>query len=169
MRRAWILRQVLEQIQYEAESKAPLETGGLLVGYCSADNSQVVVTGMVGPGPRAKHRKWTYKPDYSFHREEIRNIFYENDGVITYLGDWHSHPENSSHLSFLDKRALRNIACFQGNYISCPVMLVLGGINNQKLAEWTPCIWGISRQPSNFPWAKWQYIPLEVTIFDHVP
>ncbi|MBU1057620.1 MAG: Mov34/MPN/PAD-1 family protein [Proteobacteria bacterium] len=140
MKQAWILSGVLDQIRNEAESKTPLETGGLLLGYWSADNNNVVITDMVGPGPLAKHRKFTYKPDYSFHQQEMKRIFNENGGMSTYLGDWHSHP----------------------------IMLVLGGTDKDDFTEWTPEIWMISPQLSIFPWLRWDYVSLKVNMFDQL-
>ncbi len=168
MKLAWILCSVLDQIRNEAESKAPLETGGILVGYWSADNNNVVVTDMVGPGPRAEHRKLTYKPDYSFHQQEMNRIYHEEGGTSMYLGDWHSHPGSSSHLSFLDKRTLRNIARFPGNYIDRPIMLVLGGTSKSEFAKWTPGIWIISPKLSIFSWRIWDYVSIEVREFDQL-
>lgn len=162
MKQVWILQEVLDRIQLEAECKAPLETGGLLIGYLSDDDEHVVVTDMIGPGPNAKHRKWTYRPDYRFHREEISRIYATSGGMHTYLGDWHSHPTSSSYLSLLDKRALRNIARFQDNYINRPIMLVLGHAIND---DWIPGVWRISPLIHGFPLAKWEYVPLKITLF----
>lgn len=165
MKQVWIWRNVLDLIQREAEYKSPLETGGLLIGYRSVDDDHVVVTDMVGPGPNAKHWKWTYRPDYDFHRKEISRIFDEDGGMHTYLGDWHSHPTASPYLSTLDKRALRNIARFPDNYIDRPIMLIVGrGIDG----DWVPGVWRISPLLPLFPWARWEYVPLEITLFDHL-
>ena len=161
-----MLSSVLDLIKDEAESKTPLETGGLLIGYFSADDDQVVITNVVGPGPNAKHRRRTYKPDYSFHRKEISRIFHESEGLCTYLGDWHSHPNAPAYLSFLDKRALRNISRFPDNYIDRPIMLVLGNIQGDSFAEWNPAVWRISPLSQFFLWFKWEYIPLEIKVFE---
>lgn len=166
MKQVWLQHSVFDRIQHEADSKAPLETGGLLIGYCSADDDHVVVTDMVGPGPAAKHRKGTYRPDYSYHRREMNRIFVESRGMLTYVGDWHSHPSASSYLSFLDKRALRNIASFPDNYINRPIMMVLGGTDTGHFTEWTLGIWRISPQVHKFPWSRWEYVPIEITVFD---
>lgn len=163
MKKVWILRNVFDRIVQEAERKAPLETGGLLIGYRSADDIHLVVMDMIGPGPKAKHRKWTYKPDYGFHREEVKKVYDETGGMHTYLGDWHSHPTDSAYLSLLDKRALRNIACFPDNFIDRPIMLVLGRGSN---GEWTPGTWRISPLQHKFPWGRWEYVPLEITLFN---
>jgi len=165
MSQAWITHDLLVQIQWEAESKAPLETGGLLFGYCSEKN-QVVVTDMVGPGPKAIHRKWTFRPDYDFHREESVRIYNESAGIITYLGDWHSHPSDAAYMSFLDKRALRNIARFKSNYIDCPIMLILGRNSRKNSTEWAAGVWRITLKSHKFPRTDWDFTPLEITLYD---
>lgn len=166
MKRAWISQSVLVRIRQEAEKKAPLETGGLLIGYVSTDDDDVVITDMIGPGPRAKHLKWTFRPDYIHHRKEVARIFDESEGDLTYLGDWHSHPSAPSYLSFLDKHALRNIARFPGNHINRPIMMVLGGVDREKRCVWTPCVWRISPITPKFLWLGWEYIPLDFIVFE---
>ncbi len=168
MRQVWISHDVLDRVKDEAQNKAPLETGGILIGYISEDDDHVVVTDMAGPGPQAKHRKWKFRPDYIFHQDELSLIFDESEGTLTYLGDWHSHPATSPYLSFLDKRALRNIARFPDNYIGRPIMLVLGGDDNRNTINWTPYVWRISPLKRRLLWSAWEYIPLEITVFDRL-
>jgi len=164
LKNVWIADDVLNLIIDEANNKAPLETGGILAGYCSADDRDVVITKMVGPGSRALHRQWTFRPDYSYHRSQIEKIFDESNRTISYLGDWHTHPGNPAYLSWLDKRALRNITKFQGNYMDHPIMLILGGTDSNRQDKWTPRVWSSSPHESRLPWAKWEYIPLDLII-----
>ncbi len=159
MKRVWLSRNVLEKITTEAEDKAPLETGGVLAGYCSADDNDVVVTEMVGPGSNAVHRRLSFRPDYEYHREEIGRIFDDSGGEITYLGDWHTHPASRSYLSWLDKRALRNIAAFPGNYMNNPIMLVLGQPEGAK-DKWSPKVWRILTMDRCFFWSTARYVLL---------
>lgn len=162
MKRCWIQKLVLERILHEAVSKFPLETGGLLIGYCAGDDNDAIILDMVGPGPNAKHRRWTYRPDYSFHREECDRIFKEREGMLTYLGDWHSHPGSIPYLSFLDKRALRNIARYPDNYMDRPIMLVIG----ENSGNWSPSVWRIAPLKNRFPWSRWEYVPLEINVYE---
>lgn len=46
---------------------------------------------------------------------------------MTYLGDWHTHPNGSPALSRKDLRTLRRIARHPAARISQPVMAVLAG------------------------------------------
>lgn len=164
MKKVWIAHDVLNLIIDEAENKAPFETGGILAGYCSADDRDIVITKMVGPGPEALHRRWTFRPDYSYHRIQIENIYDESDRTISYLGDWHTHPGAPAHLSWLDKRALRNITNFPGNYMDFPIMLILGGADIDGQDKWIPKVWRSSPHESILPWAKWRYLPQNLII-----
>jgi integrative and conjugative element protein (TIGR02256 family) len=153
---------VLNRIREEARLKTPLETGGVLAGYFSADDSEVVVTEMVGPGPKAKHGKCSFVPDYAYHRDEIGRLFDESNGLITYLGDWHTHPNGPNNLSRRDKRALRNIARFPFNYVDQPVMIVFGETCTEEIKVWVPRVWRILNKPH---WRRWDYVPLQVVEF----
>lgn len=161
MKRAWVLRTALDRMRQEADAKFPLETGGMLIGYCSADDADVVVTGMVGPGPNAIHRRSRFVPDYTYHHQEIKRIYDDSCGMITYLGDWHSHPKDHPYLSMYDRRALRNIARFPENYVERPVMLVLGGIDDGRQDGWTAAAWRISPL-KRLLWPLWEYLRLEI-------
>lgn len=165
MKRVWINRNVLDRIKLEAAVKSPLETGGVLAGFISVDDNDVVITEMIGPGPKAKHRKWSFTPDYTYHREEIGKIFDKSDGLITYLGDWHTHPNALACMSCRDRIALRNIAEFPFNYVDRPIMLVLGG-NDATGDEWVPRAWRIQRVANKLFWKRWDYILQEVVEFD---
>jgi integrative and conjugative element protein (TIGR02256 family) len=160
MNQAWVLRTVLERMRREADDKFPLETGGLLIGYRSADDADVVVTDIVGPGPNAIHRATRYVPDYAYHRQEMSRIFNTSNGMATYLGDWHSHPGSRPHLSACDRRALRNIARFPENYIAWPIMVVLGGGGGRNEGAWTAAAWRIIPLAPARLWSRWEYLRL---------
>ncbi len=119
----------------EANKKIPLETGDLLSGYYSQDNSDVIVTRIVGPGPNATHEEFNFHPDEDFQKERMANIYDENSENAFYLGDWHTHPSGLGRLSRKDKRALKNIARFPENYVKNPVMAIMYG---------TPDFWELS-------------------------
>lgn len=120
----------------EARSKFPNETGGVLVGYWSADGRQVVIVDIVGPGPGAKHSKTSFCPDGSFHIEEVERIYNTSGRVVTYLGDWHTHPTGGNTPSDRDQRTLKMIACDPEARAPCPVMAILDGEQDWELGIW---------------------------------
>lgn len=126
VRLLWLEREVINNIISEANEKYPLETGGLLAGYYSDKSNEIVVQMVTYPGTDAIHGKYTYKPDYPFDEKRVGDIYDHSNGEITYLGDWHAHPNSAPGLSRRDRRVLRNIAKFPENYIDAPVMLIFG-------------------------------------------
>jgi integrative and conjugative element protein (TIGR02256 family) len=112
-------------IKAEAQLWYPLETGGILIGNWLNEN-EVIITKVVGPGPKAVHLPFSFTPDNEYHIAEIAKYFKESDGHETYLGDWHTHPAQPSYLSKLDIQTLRKIARFKPAQQSKPLMLVMG-------------------------------------------
>lgn len=108
------------------EKSYPLETGGMLLGYV-ADNRDVVVTAIIGPGPNAIHRRFRFSPDAEYQEAKLSAHHILTNGCETYLGDWHTHPRGSTALSLLDKKTLARIACTPSSGIAKPVMTILGG------------------------------------------
>ena len=165
MKRVWISRRDLTTLVRLAEEKEPRETGGLLVGYFSADDKDVVITGITGPGPKAKHGRYSFCPDYNADRVEMTRIFEESNGLAWYLGDWHTHPTGPAYLSLLDRKALKNIAKFDGNHVKRPIMLILGRGGSGRFL-WLPQVWRIHRLPGKIIGRTWRFEEPEITIFD---
>ncbi len=99
---AWIAASAIQYMKAEADRAMPKETGGVLLGYWSADRTDVVVTECVGPGSKAVHRRSTFVPDHAYHEREVARAYRASGRSITYLGDWHSHPFGPLRLSTAD-------------------------------------------------------------------
>ncbi|UPU34496.1 Mov34/MPN/PAD-1 family protein [Geomonas paludis] len=161
MKRVWLPKRLVEGLILEAEKKAPLETGGVLAGYRSEDNSNIVVTTFVGPGPRAVHKRESFTPDEDYDKDQINKIFDKSHGTVTYLGDWHTHPGAKAYLSGLDKVALQNIGNLRETHVQVPLMLILGGTSE----AWTPAAWAMVKSSRRLWWPKCDYIELEIMTF----
>lgn len=120
----------------EANRRTPLETGGVLMGYWSPDGAQVVVTAVVGPGPRAIHARSRFVPDAKYHEAEVARIYAASGRLHTYLGDWHTHPDAAAYLSSTDLSTLHRIGAYPAARASTPLMLVLGGGPAWSIAGW---------------------------------
>lgn len=144
----WLSDSALSFMTLEAGTKAPLETGGVLLGYWVTPQ-EVVITRCIGPGPNAVRRRASYHPDYDYQEAEIEHAFRVSDGADSYLGDWHTHPgAKTAHLSWKDKRTIRRIAEAPEAQAPTPLMLVLCGDD----ADWTPYAWIGCLQVT---WHKW--------------
>jgi integrative and conjugative element protein (TIGR02256 family) len=103
----------------------PRETGGILIGHW-LNEKEVSITQIVGPGCNAVHLSSSFIPDNEYHIKEIARYYGQSEGKETYLGDWHTHPNQPSYLSTLDRKTLRKIANFKPARQKRPLMLVMG-------------------------------------------
>ena len=122
----WFGSRDLAWMAGEAARMAPLETGGVLVGY-GGPRDGYLVTAVVGPGPDAVHERHRFVPDAAFHTREVARLYRESGRTEVYLGDWHSHPDGEAYLSSTDRRTLRAVAQSEEARSPCPIMVVLGG------------------------------------------
>lgn len=114
----WLTRPVSEALVSEGLAFAPLETGGLLLGW--RDGANKVVAGIVGAGHRALHGRFTFLPDHAWQVERLREAHEKSARDLDYLGDWHTHPDGPPAMSGLDRRTLSRIA----RKVRSPVMLI---------------------------------------------
>jgi integrative and conjugative element protein (TIGR02256 family) len=130
-------RHLVEQIQSLANKKYPLETGGVLIGSTgSADGDDVVIVAIIGPGPLAHHTEISFEPDHEHQTQEIARIYRASNGVNTYLGDWHTHPNSAPDLSRRDKKTLKHIAAHREARVPRPIMAILGEGSPWMLKAW---------------------------------
>jgi integrative and conjugative element protein (TIGR02256 family) len=125
---AWIRNSVQCHLEHSARHALPNETGGLLVGY-RADNGELVIHDVVGPGPHARHSSVRFVPDHAWQCDRLDAIYHESNGRFVYLGDWHTHTSGIPEMSSLDRRTLRKIAQHPGISSSPPVMLIGGNVH----------------------------------------
>lgn len=118
----WITEEILTYVHSSSEKWLPKETGGILMGYIVGN--EFVVTDIIGPGPKAVHRDFSFEPDQNFHKSEIAKIYNLSNRTITYIGDWHTHPNSKPYLSDQDKKAIKNIAAFKKARLPTPLMLI---------------------------------------------
>jgi integrative and conjugative element protein (TIGR02256 family) len=110
----------------EFQRIAPKETGGVIMGYRLKET--FYITDIVGPGEKAIHQHSSFSPDINFHETEIARIYKESGRIHTYLGDWHTHPNNKAYLSERDKKTLRNISSYKPSRLPEPLMIILGSM-----------------------------------------
>jgi integrative and conjugative element protein (TIGR02256 family) len=132
--RLWLAADVLARMADEAARIAPLESGGVLLGWHEPEGRDLMVSTFVGPGPRASHKRTRFVPDSAWQDEQIARLYEEHGRVLGYIGDWHSHPGGTSTPSRRDERTARKIARRRAARCSNPLMLILSG----GPAAWRP-------------------------------
>lgn len=152
--RAWINKNVFNEIKKEANLWLPNETGGVLLGYWSS-HDELVITNLIGPGINALHGRHSFSPDAKWQEAEIAKIYKKSGRLITYLGDWHSHPEGAPSLSIRDLVTMFRVAVHKPARAPRPIMGIL--YNNPK---WELVVWrfDISKIVSGVPAIKMEVI-----------
>jgi integrative and conjugative element protein (TIGR02256 family) len=116
----WLINEMVR----EADARAPLETGGVLLGV--ADAANVWIDTIVGPGPSAQHTRTSFIPDADYQSEKVADAYRASGRRLAYLGDWHTHPGGSPRISWRDRRTLRLISHDTAARQSHPIMFILG-------------------------------------------
>ena len=95
---------VLSQIAFQARNVHPAnETGGILIGSYRGGHIDVASSTV--------QQSRDFASKYRFHRRDRKHQSYasrawrRSNGLLTYLGEWHSHPEESPSPSDIDTRS----------------------------------------------------------------
>lgn len=134
----WMAQHAHAQCVREAAFFYPRETGGTFMGYWSAGVQEVVITRVIGAGPRALHARMAFEPDQQWQLGEIARHYTASGRRESYLGDWHSHPgAGSGELSGTDRSVLRRIIRTPQARAPRPVSVVFwGGPGNWQVSPW---------------------------------
>lgn len=137
----WVAGSAVDRLHQLAAAAAPEETGGLLLGYTSSDGTRVV-RDVIGPGLQASHAHATFEPDHEWQTAELEHRYLESDGVLGYLGDWHSHPGTAGAPSWRDLGTMRLIARTEAARAPRPLMGIIevwaDGPPRLRMWSWDP-------------------------------
>lgn len=132
--RLWLLDRADALIRAEAALYEDDETGGMLLGYCTA--AGVVVADAIGPGPRAERTPSWFLPDDEWQQDELARRYAASGRTHTYLGDWHTHPGGVPSPSRTDRGTLAKIAAHRPARQPAPLSAVLAPDASGTLAFW---------------------------------
>lgn len=154
----WLNKGALDGMLAEAERAALDETGGMLLGWNNPERSEVVVSAVVGPGPNAKHAPDSFRPDGDWQQQHLGEEYEQSNGRVTYLGDWHVHPQGGFGVSRRDRRTLSRIASCAEARCPNPLMgLLVRGSDSYHLGVWR---WEPPGCPSaTAGWHHWPFAP----------
>ncbi len=85
-----LTRQQYEAIRNEVLQKAPLETGGVVIGQVAPSGRDFDVVAVTGPGPNAIHERYHCSIDADYAQLHMRALSEDKRNVPA--ADWHSHP-----------------------------------------------------------------------------
>jgi integrative and conjugative element protein (TIGR02256 family) len=88
---------------------APGETGGILVGRISAPRKTIYVTRLVSAPSDSRGTPWSFTRGTAELPEALDLVQRRTGNLLTYVGEWHTHPMGGSDLSATDKSAVASL------------------------------------------------------------
>jgi len=102
-------------LSYKQTNEDSLETGGVLMGEIYPKSNKIKITHIL-VGEHTSSSKYGVELNVKYLQKKIDEIWQRSYGTITYLGDWHTHPEIKPKPSFIDyKTFLKNYYSSQFN------------------------------------------------------
>ena len=112
------------QIERDARRHRLRETGGPLFGFEDEDRDDVVIIGAGGPGPRARHRPRSFRPDRDAVGRAIERVHEASAGRYGYIGSWHTHPLGRPAPSSTDIGTASEMAADEDADVLRPLLLI---------------------------------------------
>ena len=125
---------LLELQKYQQKNKE-FESGGILIGEVYLESSKVIVKKIIF-SKNAKRSFTGVNIDKKEMQKELDKIRKESKYTMTYLGDWHTHPEAYPKPSCIDKLSYKitaKKARIQTNFI---IFLIVGNHENINDSMW---------------------------------
>lgn len=116
--------ELLKSLVEKGKSHYPNEFGGFLVGYYSNDNRHLHITETILP-KSFKASKYSFERSTKGIEKKLSNYYKETPQKF-YVGEWHTHPDNSPIPSLTDISAINAIINNQNACLANPVLLIIG-------------------------------------------
>lgn len=104
-----------------------VETGGILIGKYTNNNTIAEIIFVVGPPPDSKHGKYSFERGIVGLKEMLESLWF--DGYF-YVGEWHTHPKASPSPSGADLIQMKAISKAAQYKCPEPILLILGGTSD---------------------------------------
>jgi len=115
---------LLDSLVGVGKSHYPNEFGGFLIGYYGEDNKHLYITDTVLP-KSFKASKCSFERSTKGIEKKLGEYYKESPQKF-YVGEWHTHPDNSPYPSSADIMALNAIKNDKDAGLANPVLLIIG-------------------------------------------
>lgn len=98
---------VMSKIREMRRAKLPTETGGSLVGSWDIEQKTLHIVGALEAPPDSKSTRGSFIRGTVGQEERFEQIADTTMGMLTYLGEWHSHPDGVPPFPSMDDLDIR--------------------------------------------------------------
>ncbi len=114
----------LQEIEEYSRLHFPNEFGGILIGSYLNDYKELIISGIICPD-KFINSPMNFEPDYKVLNIKLKELYKEFEGKIEYIGDWHSHPNNTNHFSSSDFKSIQDVAKSKNVNTHNPILLIV--------------------------------------------
>jgi hypothetical protein len=102
----------------------PNETGGIIVGRIAATRKTIYVTRLVGAPPDSRGTPFGFTRGTFRLPEAMERVRDRTGDLLTYVGEWHTHPIGGFELSETDKRAIVSLRSIL-DHVNLPTLVAI--------------------------------------------
>lgn len=81
-------------LAFVQDTRRKPEAGGVLIGRYIRDSREIVIDEVTVPMAGDCRRRFSFWRSRQPHQQALDQSWLESGGTSTYLGEWHTHPEN---------------------------------------------------------------------------
>lgn len=116
-----ISQDILDEMYSKAFASFPNETGGMFAGRISEDSHEAIVERLVMPS-KTESTHASFMRETNGMEQTWKKLAEEG---LTYLGEWHTHPKETTQYSYTDYQAMLCIANDKNVALATPLLFII--------------------------------------------
>ena len=136
---------ILRKLYLFIQDKGQNESGGILMGYIANDGYRMKIHSITTPSKFDKATRTSFLRDKDRAQEIADSVFEKTQGMVVYVGEWHTHPEDNPRPSGQDKKMIKEQ--FQNEICAPIIILMILGLKNLYIGLYN----GMQIEGANMP------------------
>ena len=125
-----INQEVIDEINKYRQIDGSNESGGILFGKKQLNNDTYVISNVTVPSIYDRSSKTSFIRNKNCTQQQINEMWETSNGIVNYMGEWHTHSVNEPIPSITDKRLINQLYKDGTNVFRYFFMIILGNTGN---------------------------------------
>ncbi|WP_273400036.1 Mov34/MPN/PAD-1 family protein [Traorella massiliensis] len=125
-----INQEVIDEINKYRQIDGSNESGGILLGKKELNNDTYVISNVTVPSIYDRSSKTSFIRNKNCTQQQINEMWETSNGIVNYMGEWHTHSVNEPIPSITDKRLINQLYKDGTNVFRYFFMIILGNTGN---------------------------------------
>lgn len=125
-----INQEVIDEMNHYRQMGNHNESGGVLLGKKELNNDTYIISNITVPSVYDYSSKTWFIRNKDYTQQLINEIWKTSNGIVNYIGEWHTHSVNNPMPSITDKRLMQQLYRDKTNVFRHFFMIILGNTGN---------------------------------------